>query len=97
MKITDMPSINMRKDWHKMLSLDYQETLDAELVPILYQYLVDSGMIFLLGPRATRRAKQLADTGLLDLTISDEAAKTRQDFVENVEAVLNHFKAIKEG
>jgi hypothetical protein len=31
------------------------------------------------------------------LTISDEAAKTRQDFVENVEAVLNHFKAIKEG
>jgi hypothetical protein len=31
------------------------------------------------------------------LTISGEAEKTRRDFVENVDGVLNHFKAIKEG
>jgi len=97
MRIIDMTNVDMRQEWLPMLSLDYQGVLGAELVPALYQYLIDSGMVFLLGPRATRRAKQLADTGLLDLTISGEAEKTRRDFVENVDGVLNHFKAIKEG
>jgi hypothetical protein len=91
-----MENINMRKEWHEMLTAHWNGTLSAELVPVLYQYLVDSGLVFLVGPRATRTAKELADAGLIDLAVSGEVAESRKDFIDSYERVNNHFKAIEE-
>lgn len=46
-------------------------TLDNELVPVLFQNLIDSGLIFSLQGHYVRVAKELVDAGLIDLTTAD--------------------------
>lgn len=47
--------------------------LDSELVPVLFQNLVDSGLIFSLQGHYVRVAKELVEAGLIDLTTDTEA------------------------
>ena len=56
----------------KMLDMlvSYEEgTLDAEHVPVLFQNLIDSGLIFQLQGSYVRVAKELVETGLVTLSM----------------------------
>lgn len=52
--------------------MDYEDgNLDNSLVPVLFQNLVDSGLIFSLQGHYVKVAKELVDAGLIDLTTAD--------------------------
>lgn len=46
-------------------------TLDNEMIPVLFQNLIDSGLIFSLQGHYVRVARELVDAGLIDLTTAD--------------------------
>lgn len=46
-------------------------TLDADLVPVLFQNLVDSGLIFSLQGHYVNMARELVELKLIDLTTAD--------------------------
>jgi hypothetical protein len=46
-------------------------TLDRDLIPVLFQNLVDSGLIFSLQGHYVRTARELVENGLVDLTTAD--------------------------
>lgn len=54
-----------------MLIAYENDTLDADLVPKLFQNLVDSGLIFSLQGSYMRKVKDLVEAGLVDLTTAD--------------------------
>ena len=50
--------------------VSYEEgTLNAEHVPVLFQNLIDSGLIFQLQGSYVRVAKELVETGLVTLSM----------------------------
>jgi hypothetical protein len=64
----------IRENIMKMLDMlmAYEDgTLDNELVPVLFQNLIDSGLIFSLQGHYVRVAKELVDASLIDLTTAD--------------------------
>lgn len=59
----------------KMLDMliAYEEgTLERDLIPVLFQNLVDSGLIFSLQGSYVRMARELVAAGLIDLTVDVE-------------------------
>jgi len=46
-------------------------TLDRDLIPVLFQNLVDSGLIFSLQGHYVKAARELVEAGLIDLTTAD--------------------------